>query len=281
MLSSSCANLFVNSSFAICPAAYFSTSALLTSLRFTGACFGMPVSSAANAKIVSTDSNSFFVSASVILTSLVVSLRSLRATSPRLCPESASCPKAEKAKHARKQIAKNPRRCRHVFMSPHSGQDAVPSILPEPKPQLTAKVWFGLTEVSKRAGTMAGLLLKNGWKRGLLQVRQLLGRYLYRFRGGIVFLNLLVEALGVERLVAGLVKIRQLQLRRRLAHGNRGLADQFLVKDYGILRAVGVSVDSGQCKFGYRSQLFAAARNHRLQVAFRGCVVPSGRTGHA
>src|ERR1700677_560948 len=67
-----------------CPVAYVSTSALPTSLRLTAACCGMPVSSAAKAKILSTDSNRFLVSASVILTSLVVSLRSLRATSPRL-----------------------------------------------------------------------------------------------------------------------------------------------------------------------------------------------------
>src|SRR6266446_4741917 len=39
----------------------------------------------------------------------------------------------------------------------------------------------------------------------LLQLRQLLGRDLHGFRPRIVFLDLLVEALGIKRLVAGLV----------------------------------------------------------------------------
>jgi hypothetical protein len=52
----------------------------------------------------------------------------------------------------------------------------------------------------------------------LLQLRQFLGRDLRRFWAGIILLDLLVETLGIQRLVAGLVKFRQLQLRRYFAH---------------------------------------------------------------
>src|SRR5271168_346162 len=77
---------------------------------------------------------------------------------------------------------------------------------------------FKIAAVCRYLETSKPRNLETVSERLLLQFRQLLGRDLHRRRAGVVFLDLLVEAFGVERLVAGLVKFCQLQLRRHFAH---------------------------------------------------------------
>src|SRR5579864_5783588 len=148
MLNSSCAKRCVYSSLASAPLMYFSTSALLTRRRFTAACLGMPESSEANAKIVSTDLKSFFVSASVMRTSSVASLCSLRARSPRLCEEPLSWQRVSAGSNPRKKIRKKRSEFRQQIIWPHSGtKNARFQILSEWDGRLTAKLARRLTKV--------------------------------------------------------------------------------------------------------------------------------------
>src|SRR5579864_5639852 len=148
MLSSSCAKRCVYSSLASAPLMYFSTSALLTKRRFTTACLGMPESSEANAKILSTDSNSLFVSVSLMRTSSEASLCSLRATSPRLCEEELSWQKAIAGSNPRKEIRKKRCQFRQQIIWPHPGmKNARFQILSEWNGRLTAKLARKLTKV--------------------------------------------------------------------------------------------------------------------------------------
>lgn len=67
-------------------------------------------------------------------------------------------------------------------------------------------------------------------RRWLLQLGQFLRCQLSGFAAGIVFLDLLVEAFGVERLIAGLIKLCQLQLCGSFTNRSGGLIDQLLVE---------------------------------------------------
>ena len=80
----------------------------------------------------------------------------------------------------------------------------------------------------------------------LLQLLQLLGRQLRAFAGGIFLLDLLVDALGVERLVGILVEFRQLQLCRHFTDRCSRLVDQFLIESDSILGAVRLRIQRCQ-----------------------------------
>src|ERR1700730_263161 len=71
--------------------------------------------------------------------------------------------------------------------------------------------------------------LYGGRRADLLQLCEFLGCELNRFWAGIILLDLLVNTLGIQRLVAGLVQLRQLQLCRRFAHRSRRMVDEILV----------------------------------------------------
>src|SRR3984957_5098213 len=262
MLSSPWANRCVNSS----------TSALPTNRLFTEACFAIPLSSAAKVKILSTDSKSFFVSESVMRTSSVVSLRSLRATSARLGEDESSWLKASAENDARKEIArKHQRRLDMVGLTQQRGMRSS-RILVERSPRSMAKSWARSYEgnLPKRERTT--------W-RSLLQLRQFLCGELSRLDTRIFFLDLLVHSLGVERLVGVLVEFDQLQLRRYFADRRSGLVDQLLVENDCFFGAVGLAVKRGESRLGYGGDFAGARRSHLLEATLGSCVV--GQVGRS
>src|SRR5208282_788129 len=89
----------------------------------------------------------------------------------------------------------------------------------------------------------------------LLERPQLLHGELGHRAGGAFLLHLLIERAGLVGLAALLVKGRQHELRRALAHGSGGMIGQVLVERDGLGIAVGVVIDTGQRQLGQAGNL--------------------------
>src|ERR1035441_5711329 len=113
----------------------------------------------------------------------------------------------------------------------------------------------------------------------LLNFRQFLRGELSGFGSRVFFLDLLVDALGFERLVGTLVEFGQLQLGSDLADGGGRLADQFLIESGGFFHAVGLAIERGGGRLGDGGDFAVASGNHFFEIALGGGVVTQGGRG--
>src|SRR4029077_17599566 len=115
----------------------------------------------------------------------------------------------------------------------------------------------------------------------LFSVFPLFGGNLARFISGVFFLDLLVDALRIERLVGILVELRQLQLCSHFADRGGRLVDQFLIESDSIFGTVRLPIQRCQCIFSDGRQVAIANGCHLFEVALGCCIVRQSLRGHA
>ena len=104
---------------------------------------------------------------------------------------------------------------------------------------------------------------------------------LARFISRVFFLDLLVDTLGIERLVGILVEFRQLQLCSHFADRGGRLVDQFLIESNSIFGAIRLPIQRCQGIFGDGRQVAIANGCHLFEVTLGCSIVRQGLRGYA
>src|SRR3974390_1960506 len=116
------------------------------------------------------------------------------------------------------------------------------------------------------------------WRKLLLHLRrtqrlQFLRGHLSDRAGRVVFLHLVVNLYGFQRLVGVFVETGQFELGSRLTHHSRRLLNQCLIEIDGLLRLACVLKNGSQCELGQAAGFLVPAARDLLQLLLSAGVV--------